>query len=107
MYLLDETYHKCVDSLQLEPHKIPNHVQQLYDLFTHEQISNKVAEIVKPSYVKAEVKVVFQTIDNLHKACPHHKGDWYFSGNYPTIGGNSVVNKAFINFMEGRKERSY
>jgi amidophosphoribosyltransferase len=107
MYLLEETYHKCVDSLQLELHKIPNHVQQLYSLFTYEQIANKVAEIVKPSYVKAEVKVVFQTIENLHKACPNHRGDWYFSGNYPTVGGNRVVNKAFINFMEGRKERSY
>ncbi len=107
MYLLDETYYQCVDSLKLEVHKIKNLVKPLYDLFTYEQVSNKIAEIVRPSHIKAEVKVVFQTIDNLHVACPHHLGDWYFSGNYPTVGGNRVVNKAFINFMEGKKERGY
>lgn len=106
-YLLEETYNQCVETLQLEVHKIKNLVQPLYALFSDEQISNKIAEIIKPPHIKAEVKVVYQTIDNLHKACPNHTGDWYFSGNYPTLGGNRIVNKAFINFMEGKKERGY
>jgi amidophosphoribosyltransferase len=106
-YLLEETYNQCVETLHLEVHKIKNLVQPLYALFSDEQISNKIAEIIKPPHIKAEVKVVYQTIDNLHKACPNHTGDWYFSGNYPTLGGNRIVNKAFINFMEGKKERGY
>ncbi len=107
MYLLEETYHKCLESLTLEPHKIKNLVQPLYDTFTYQEISNQVAKIIKPAFVKAEVKVVYQTIENLHTACPNHLGDWYFTGNYPTVGGNRVVNKAFVNFIEGRKERGY
>jgi amidophosphoribosyltransferase len=106
-YLLEETYNQCVETLQLEVHKIKNLVQPLYALFSDEQLSNKIADIIKPPHIKAEVKVVYQTIDNLHKACPNHTGDWYFSGNYPTLGGNRIVNKAFINFMEGKKERGY
>jgi amidophosphoribosyltransferase len=107
LYLLEETYHKCLESLDLEPHKIKNLVKPLYETFTYEQITNKVAQIIKPDFVKAEVKVVYQTIENLHISCPNHLGDWYFSGNYPTVGGNRVVNRAFVNFMEGRKERGY
>jgi amidophosphoribosyltransferase len=107
MYLLEETYHKCLESLTLEPHKIKNLVQPLYDTFTYQEISNQVAKIIKPAFVKAEVKVVYQTVENLHKSCPNHLGDWYFTGNYPTVGGNRVVNKAFVNFIEGRKERGY
>jgi amidophosphoribosyltransferase len=107
MYLLEETYHKCLESLTLEPHKIKNLVQPLYETFSYEEISNQVAKIIKPSFVKAEVKVVYQTVENLHKSCPNHLGDWYFTGNYPTVGGNRVVNKAFVNFIEGRKERGY
>lgn len=106
-YLLEEVYHKCLESLKLETHKIQNHVKEIYAPFTYEQVSNKIAEIVRPKHVQAEVKVVFQTVDNLHIACPHHIGDWYFTGDYPTAGGNKIVNKAFINFMEGKSERAY
>ncbi len=106
-YLLEEVYHKCLDSSTLEIHKIQNHVKEIYAPFTYEQVSDKIAEIVKPKHVKAEVKVVFQTIDNLHIACPNHSGDWYFTGDYPTAGGNKVVNQAFINFMEGKGGRAY
>lgn len=106
-YLLEEVYHKCLDSMKLETHKIQNHVKEIYAPFSYEQVSDKIAEIVKPKHVKAEVKVVFQTVENLHIACPNHSGDWYFTGNYPTAGGNKVVNKAFINYIEGRSERAY
>jgi amidophosphoribosyltransferase len=96
-----------LDSLKLEKHKVKNHVKEIYAPFTEEQISDKIAEIVKPKHVKAEIKVVFQTVENLHKACPNHSGDWYFTGDYPTAGGNRVVNRAFINFIEGKNQRAY
>jgi amidophosphoribosyltransferase len=106
-YLLEEVYHKCVDSLALEPAKTINHVKEIYAPFTYQQISAKIAEIVCPPHTEAEVQVVYQTVDNLHKASPHHLGDWYFTGDYPTPGGNRVVNKAFIKFMEGAGGRAY
>ena len=79
----------------------------LYDEFTDEQISDKIAEMICNDNVKAKVKTFFQTVEKLNKACPKNLGDWYFTGNYPTAGGNRVVNKAFINFYEGNKERAY
>jgi amidophosphoribosyltransferase len=79
----------------------------LYDQFTYDEISDKISEIVKPSDMKAEVKVVFQHIDNLHKAIPNHSGDWYFSGDFPTKGGQRVSNRAFVNYMEGKLVRAY
>ncbi|CAN5232477.1 amidophosphoribosyltransferase [soil metagenome] len=103
--LLDSVYEKCLASTT-EKHA-PNYVKELYDPFTYEQVSDKIAEIVTPGDLKAEVKIVYQTVDNLHKACPNHIGDWYFTGDYPTMGGNKVVNKAFINFMEGKMVRAY
>lgn len=103
--LLEEVYIKCVASLSDK--KAPNHVQELYAPFTDEEISAKIAEIVTPDDLNAEVEVIYQTVENLHKACPHHLGDWYFTGNYPTPGGNRVVNKAFVNFMEGKAVRAY
>lgn len=84
-----------------------NYVQKLYDLFSYDTISNKVADIVHGEGINAEVKVIYQTIDNLHEACPDHLGDWYFTGNYPTKGGVRVVNRAFVNFMEGKEGRAY
>lgn len=84
-----------------------NYLKELYDQFTDEEISNKIAEIIRPEGLKAELEVVYQTVDNLHKACPDNLGDWYFTGNYPTPGGNRVVNKAFMNFMEGKESRAY
>lgn len=103
--LLDEVYENCKSS---EGKKHPkNFVKEIYDPFTNDEISRKIAEIVKPREMKSELEIVYQTVDNLHKACPKHLGDWYFTGNFPTPGGNKVVNKAFMNFMEGKLVRAY
>ncbi len=106
-HLLDETYKRCKTAVELPKEAVKNELIELYNEFTYEQVSDKIAEIITPPNVEVEVQVIYQTIDNLHVACPDNKGDWYFSGNYPTPGGNKVVNKAFINFMEGRDERAY
>ena len=84
-----------------------NHVKMIYKPFTAEQISERIAKMITPSGVKAKITVVYQSIENLHTASPDHRGDWYFTGNYPTPGGNKVVNRSFINFIEGRNERAY
>jgi len=84
-----------------------NHLQKLYNRFTDEQISAKISEIVKPEGCQAEVQVIYQTVENLHKAIPHHSGDWYFTGNYPTPGGMRVSNKSFANYMDGKLVRAY
>ena len=84
-----------------------NHVKEIYAPFTPEQISDKIAQLLKTENINAEVKIIFQSIENLHKACPNDTGDWYFTGDFPTPGGMKVVNKAFINFYEGKKERAY
>ncbi len=103
--LLDIVFDKCLAS---QSEKNPaNHVNELYAPFTYEQVSEKITEIVKPKDMKAEVEVVYQTVDNLHKACPNHLGDWYFTGDYPTFGGNKVVNRAFVNYMKGVEVRAY
>lgn len=102
---LDEVYAKCNESIaDPEP---SNYVQSLYNLFTDDEISAKIAEIVKPESMTSELEVVYQSVENLHKAIPNHTGDWYFTGDYPTNGGHKVVNKAFVNFMEGKKVRAY
>lgn len=106
-HMLHEVYAKCKAQEHLPKEKVVNHLKELYDQFTDEQISRKVADIIRPDDLNAEVKVIYQSIENLHKACPDHTGDWYFSGNYPTPGGNKVVNKSFINFMEGNSARAY
>lgn len=106
-HLVEEVYHKCKAQTELSDHEVHNFVKDLYDQFTTEQISDKIAELISDSSVKAEVKTIFQTVENLHKACPKNLGDWYFTGNYPTVGGNRVVNRAFINFYEGNDERAY
>lgn len=105
--LIDKVYEKCKNSLNLPKEEVVNHVKEIYAPFNDEEISDEIANLIKPSNLKIELKVIFQSIENLHKACPHHLGDWYFSGNYPTPGGNRVVNKAFINWMEGNNERGY
>ena len=104
-HLLHEVYEKCVQSQYKSD--VPNFVKELYAPFTYEQISDKIAEIVTPDGMQAEVEVIYQTVENLHTACPNHLGDWYFTGDYPTVGGNKVVNKAFMNFMEGKLVRAY
>ena len=105
--LIEETYLQCKKELEKQPEHISNPVQKLYDLFDYEQISNKIAEIVTPKDISPEVKVIYQTVDNLREACPDNNGDWYFSGDYPTPGGMRVVNKAFINFVENIDVRAY
>jgi amidophosphoribosyltransferase len=105
--LLTEVYEKCKASMGLPDEEMKNHVKKIYKNFTIEQITNKIADIIKPSDMKAELKVIYQTIEGLHQACPDHLGDWYFTGNYPTPGGNRVVNKSFMNFMEGKNKRGY
>ena len=105
--LIDEVYRDCKAQQGLPKERIVNHVKRIYAPFTDEEISDRVALMVRDERLRAEVKVVFQTVENLHRACPNDTGDWYFTGNYPTPGGNKVVNTAFINWMEGRDERSY
>ncbi len=105
--LLDEIYEQCKRSLEADTAHEKNYVKILYDQFTDEQISDKIAQIITPKGIKAEVKVVFQTVENLNKTCQDHIGDWYFTGNYPTPGGFKVVNKAFVFFMEGKGVRAY
>lgn len=104
---LSEVYNKCKAQEHLPKEEQRNHLKELYDQFTDDEISAKIAAIVKPHDLKAELEVIYQSIDNLHLACAHHKGDWYFSGDYPTPGGNRVVSKAFINYMEGSSARAY
>ncbi len=106
-HMVDEVYKKCKAQVHLEDADVHNFVKDLYDEFTDEQVSDKIAELISDTSVKAEIKTIFQTVDNLHKACPNNLGDWYFTGDYPTLGGNRVVNKAFINFYEGNDERAY
>ena len=106
-HLVEEVYHKCKAQLELKDNKVINYVKDLYSEFTADEISDKIAELISDTTVKAKVKTIFQPIENLHKACPKNLGDWYFTGNYPTVGGNRVVNRAFINFYEGNKERAY
>lgn len=105
--IVEEIYNKCKEQITMEDISVVNHVKKLYAPFTDEEISDKIAEIISQDDIKAKVKIIFQTVDNLHKACPNHLGDWYFTGNYPTAGGNRVVNRAYINFYEGNSERAY
>ncbi len=100
--ILEEAYQKCLSGDNSE-----NHVKMVFEPFTYEQISQKIAELVKIDTIEAEVEVIYQTVENLHKASPDHLGDWYFTGDFPTLGGNRVVNKAFVNFMEGKEVRAY
>lgn len=105
-HVVDETYRKSLAQRHLKKEHIVNHVKEIYAPFTDEEISDKIAEMLTSNEIKAEVKIVFQSIEDLHKACPTHGGDWYFSGNYPTPGGNRLVNNAFINFIEGQENKS-
>ena len=104
---VEEVYHKCKAQVELKDKHVKNFVKELYNPFTNDQISDKISELLCDNSINAEVKIIFQTVENLHKACPEHLGDWYFTGNYPTVGGNRVVNRAFINYYEGNKERAY
>lgn len=106
-HIIEEVYQKCKESLLLPKEEIVNHVKEIYRPFKQQEISDQIAKIITPAGTVAEVEVIYQTLDNLHIACPNHTGDWYFSGNYPTPGGNKVVNKAFVNWKEGNNQRAY
>jgi amidophosphoribosyltransferase len=106
-HLLQEVYERCKAQDRLPKEQVKNEITRLYDQFSYEEISKKIAKIITPADIKPKVEVIFQTIEGLHEACPSNNGDWYFSGDYPTPGGNRVVNRSFINFIEKRNERAY
>jgi amidophosphoribosyltransferase len=105
--IVDEVYKKCKSQEKLKDDDVINYVNEIYAPFSDTEISNKIAELLHPGDINAEVKIIFQTVDNLHLACPKNLGDWYFTGDYPTPGGNRVVNRAFMNFYEGKDARAY
>jgi amidophosphoribosyltransferase len=105
--IVEEIYHKCKEQVSIEDANVVNHVKKLYAPFSDEEISDKIAEIISDENIQAKVKLIFQSVEDLHRACPKNLGDWYFTGNYPTAGGNRVVNRAYINFYEGNPERAY
>ncbi|BDW92250.1 amidophosphoribosyltransferase [Allomuricauda sp. XS_ASV26] len=106
-HLIKEIYEKCLTQTEASDKNVINYVKEFYAPFSAKQISKKIGEILSPEGINAEVEIIYQTIEGLHSACPKNLGDWYFTGNYPTPGGNKVVNKAFINFFEGKNERAY
>jgi amidophosphoribosyltransferase len=106
-YLIEEVYEQCIAQDSFPKEEIRNVVQRIYEAFTPDEISYKIAQLVTPENIQAEVEIIYQTLENLHQAAPDHTGDWYFSGNYPTPGGNKVVNRAFINFYNKINERAY
>ena len=105
--ILTEIYNKCKSQETLPKEKMVNYVKEIYKLFTAEDISKKISKLLTPKSTKAKVEIIYQSISDLHESCPNHKGDWYFTGDYPTPGGNKVVNKAFINYVEGNNRRAY
>ena len=106
-HIVDEVYAKCKAQENFKDVEVVNYVSAIYDPFTPQEISDKIAEMLSSSEINAEVKIIFQTVENLHIACPKNLGDWYFTGDYPTPGGNRVVNRAFMNFYEGKDARAY
>ena len=105
--IVEAIYIKCKKQQDLQDHEVINFVKELYAPFTNEEISDKIAEIVSDNDINSKVKLIFQSVDDLHIACPKNLGDWYFTGDYPTSGGNRVVNRAYINFYEGNPDRAY
>lgn len=105
--IVEQVYQQCVASLTMPKEEVENYVKAIYAPFTDEEISIEIARIIRGPHIRAEVEVIYQKLDNLHIACPSHKGDWYFSGDYPTPGGNRVVNRAYMNWVEGKNVRAY
>ena len=105
--VIDNVYKKCKDQINLPKEEMVNYVKGIYNPFSAEQISKKISQILTPKDTRADVEIIYQSIEDLHIACPNHSGDWYFTGNYPTPGGNKVVTKAFINYIEGNNKRAY
>lgn len=106
-HIVDEVYAKCKAQENFKDTEVVNYVNEIYAPFQPEEISDKIAQMLSSEDIKAEVKIIFQSVENLHIACPKNLGDWYFTGNYPTPGGNRVVNRAFMNFYEGKDSRAY
>ena len=106
-HILTTVYDKCKAQAHLSKEEMVNYIQEIYKPFTAEQISVKISELLTPKGTRAKVKIIYQSISDLHASCPDHKGDWYFTGNYPTPGGVKVVNKAFMNYNEGNNARAY
>jgi amidophosphoribosyltransferase len=106
-HILTNVYDKCKAQAFLPKEEMVNYVQEIYSPFTADEISVKIGELLTPKSTKAKVKIIYQSISDLHASCPEHKGDWYFTGNYPTPGGVKVVNKAFMNYIEGNNTRAY
>jgi amidophosphoribosyltransferase len=105
--IINDVYLGALSELQKPVAEMRNMVREIYKPFSTDEISAKISSMLKSSDIKSEVRIVFQTIEGLHEACPGHLGDWYFTGNYPTPGGNKVVNQSFINYIEGRNIRAY
>jgi amidophosphoribosyltransferase len=105
--VIENVYRKCKEQKNLPKEQIKNYVKEIYRPFGYEEVSRKISELLTPVDINTEVEIVYQTVENLHAACPNNKGDWYFTGDYPTPGGNKVVNKAFMNWYEGKNERAY
>jgi amidophosphoribosyltransferase len=106
-HLLEEAYHRCKEQADLPATEVQNQLAPLYDLFSYDQVSDKIAELLTPADIEPEIQIIYQTIEDLRKACPNNNGDWYFSGEYPTPGGNKVVNRAFMLYMEKKNIRAY
>ena len=104
-HILEEVYRKCKAQESLPKEKVRNYVKEIYAPFTADQISDKISQMLTPDSVKVPVEIIYQTIEGLHEACPNHKGDWYFTGDYPTAGGNRLVNLAYINYFEGNDSK--
>ncbi|MDD2488156.1 MAG: amidophosphoribosyltransferase [Bacteroidales bacterium] len=105
--VIDEVYQKCKAQETLPKEEVVNYVREIYKPFTNDEITARITKLLTPEDCRAEVEIVYQTIEGLHQACPNHTGDWYFTGKYPTPGGNKVVNQAFINYYEGNSKRAY
>jgi amidophosphoribosyltransferase len=106
-HIVNEVYIKCKEQEDFHDTEVVNFVTEIYAPFKPQEISDKIAQLLSSPEINAEVKIIFQTVDDLHIACPKNLGDWYFTGDYPTPGGNRVVNKAFMNFYEGKNARAY
>jgi amidophosphoribosyltransferase len=106
-HIINEVYEKCKKQVALPKERVKNYVKEIYAPFTDDQISDKIGELLRPEDIKSEVQIIYQSVANLHKASPNHTGDWYFTGDYPTPGGNRVVNQSFINYIEGKNIRAY
>lgn len=105
--IIEEVYQQCLTALKDPSSDTENHVKAIYKPFSAIQISEKIAQLLRPKEIQAEVSIIYQTIEDLHDSCPNHRGDWYFTGDYPTPGGNRVVNKSFVYYIEGRNQRAY